>query len=87
VEGTKFNLQVVNDAAAFEVIGPFTLEAEVLASAGLPEAPLDAGAEGFLLNATLGQPFAAPPVGLSGGGELRPGFVEASEALVAGGMP
>jgi hypothetical protein len=73
-------------AISFAVVAPFTLEAELLAAAG-QAAPQAAGSEGVLHAASFGQPFAAPPVGLSGGGELRQGFVEVSEARIAGGMP
>ena len=45
------------------------------------------GPEGELAGATTGDPLAAPPVGLSDGGELRSGFVEAAEGLIAGGIP
>jgi hypothetical protein len=75
----------VLDAAGFEIFDPFALAAEALVPSGAR--PRAAGSEGTLFGATLGQPLAAPPIGLADGGELRPGFVEASEALTAGGAP
>ena len=72
--------------AGFEVVSPFTLEADAIAASGARE-PESAGAEGTLHAATFGQPLAAPPVALSGGGELRSGFVEVSEARIAGATP
>ena len=75
----------VVDAAGFEIFDPFALALEALVPGGAR--PRDAGSEGTLFGATLGQPLAAPPVALSDGGELRSGFVEASEALIAGGLP
>jgi len=73
------------DAAGFEIFDPFALAAEAIVPGGAR--PRDAASEGILFGATLGQPFAAPPVALGDGGELRSGFVEASEALIAGGAP
>jgi hypothetical protein len=58
-----------------------------VAPGGLPLGPQDAGSEGVLVNATVGQPFAAPPVFFGDGSELRSGFVEVSEALIAGSAP
>lgn len=75
----------VVDAAGFEIFDPFALAAEAIVPGGAR--PRDAGGEGTLFGATLGQPFAAPPVALTDGGELRSGFVEAAEALIAGGAP
>jgi hypothetical protein len=73
------------DAAGFTVFDPFALAAEALVPSGAR--PRAAGSEGTLFGATLGQPLAAPPVGLADGGELRSGFVEVSEAATAGGPP
>jgi hypothetical protein len=70
----------------FQVVAPFTLEAQALSAAGLRK-PKPAGSEGTLHSAAFGEPFAAPPVPLAGGGELRAGFVEVSEARIAGGTP
>jgi hypothetical protein len=73
------------DSASFEIHDPFALALEALVpGAARPRA---AGAEGTLLGATLAQPLASGPVSLSDGGELRSGFAEASEALIAGGGP
>lgn len=73
------------DAAGFGIFDPFALAAEAIVPGGAR--PRDAASEGILFGATLGQPFAAPPIALSDGGELRSGFVEVSEALIAGGAP
>jgi hypothetical protein len=78
--------ELVRGGTRFSVVAPFTLEAATVASAGRYWLE-SAGAEGWLFTATLGQPLAAPPVPLSGGGELRSGFVEVSEARIAGGTP
>ena len=75
----------VVDSAGFQIFEPFSLAAEALVPGGAR--PRDAGSEGTLFGATLGQPLAAPPVALADGGELRTGFVEAAEALIAGGAP
>jgi hypothetical protein len=75
----------VVDVAGFGIFDPFALAAEAIVPGGAR--PRGAGSEGTLFGATLGQPLAAPPVTLSDGGELRSGFVEAAEALIAGGAP
>jgi hypothetical protein len=86
VEGDKNDgSSSVIDTAGFEIFDPFSLAAEAIVPSGAR--PRDAGAEGTLFGATLGQPLAAPPIAISDGGELRSGFVEASEALIAGGAP
>ncbi len=86
IEGFETNNGVLRrNFAAFAVVAPFTLEAEVFAASGRQE-PEAAGAEGTLHGATLGQPFAAPPVSFGDGSELRTGFVEVSEARIAAGM-
>jgi hypothetical protein len=86
VEGEKNDASgSVVDLAGFEIFDPFAFAAEALVPGGAR--PRDAGAEGTLFGATLGQPLATPPVALADGGELRSGFVEASEALIAGGAP
>jgi hypothetical protein len=86
VEGVKNDASgSLLDTANFEIFDPFALAAEALVPSGAR--PRDAGSEGTLFGATLGQPLAAPPVALSDGGELRSGFVEAAEALIAGGLP
>ncbi len=72
------------DDVGFDVTGPMTLEADVIAASGLPLGPEEFGAEGVLVNAALGQPLAAPPVALSDGGELREGFVPVAEGRIAG---
>ena len=75
----------VTRTAVFAIVTPFTQEAHVLASSGVPY-PLSAGSS-ILFGATLGQPLAAPPVGFPGVSELRSGFAEAAEARIEGGMP
>ena len=86
VEGDKSDGSgSVVDAAGFGIFDPFALAAQALVPSGAR--PRDAGSEGTLFGATLGQPLAAPPVALSDGGALRSGFIEASEALIAGGVP
>jgi hypothetical protein len=78
-EATKPSTATTTKAAAFAVVEDFTREAEVIASAGTPvPGPVTLGASARI--ATLGEPLAAPPVGLSGGGELRPGYVPAATA-------
>lgn len=71
----------------FEQTGVFSLEVAGIAVSGLRNAPVAAGAEGVLVNAVLGSPLAARPVGLTGGGELRPGPMPAAEARINGGTP
>jgi len=87
VEGMRNDGPLVADANAFQVVGGFSLALDALPAAGLPGGPRDAGSEGVLVNASLGQPFAAAPVGLADGGQLRAGFVEAAEAAIAGAQP
>jgi hypothetical protein len=87
VLGLDQSAQLVLRSVTFQLVDHFTQRAGVLAAAGLPEgpAPIAGGAGGELANATFGQPFAAPPIPLSDGSELRPGFVEVAEASIAGG--
>ena len=86
IEGFETNNGVFRrSSAAFAVVPPFTLEAEAIVASGR-RAPEAAGAEGMLQGASFGQPFAAPPVSFADDGELRSGFVEVSEARIAGGM-
>ena len=86
VEGDKNDASgSVVDLAGFEIFDPFALAAEAIVPSGARPRDLASGAT--LFGATLGQPFAAPPVALTDGGELRSGFVEVSEALIAGGGP
>lgn len=73
------------DTHAFAVTEPFTLAGEVLASAGTPPPGL-VTLGGRPAAVTLGDPLAAPPVGIAGGGALRPGFVPAAQAR-SGGNP
>ena len=63
----------------FAVVEPFTLAAEVIASAGTPRPPADVVGN-HAGDIVLGEPLAAPPVGIAGGGELRAGFVPAVQA-------
>jgi len=63
---------------AFAVVEPMTLEAQVIASSGTPPPPLVPGNHAG--NATLGEPLAAPPVGIANGGSLRAGYVPAAQA-------
>jgi hypothetical protein len=86
VEGDKSDGSgSVVDTAGFEVFDPFALAAEAIVPGGARPRDLASGAT--LFGATLGQPLAAPPVGFGDGSELRSGFVEVSEALIAGGAP
>ena len=88
VEAERVALEVVTMSAAFTSVAFFTPELDVLAAAGLPEGPEPTGPGGSVLaNATLGDPLATAPVALSGGGELRAGFVEATEGRIAGAGP
>ena len=73
------------DLAGFEIFDPFALAAQAIVQSGARPRDLASGAT--LFAATLGQPLAAPPVAFGDGSELRSGFVEASEALIAGGAP
>jgi hypothetical protein len=72
---------VATASAAFERVAGFSLEARVIDAGGRPGGP--AGFPTLLFGASLGQPVAGA-VGLSGGGALRQGFVEAAEARLAG---
>ncbi|MCZ6783829.1 MAG: hypothetical protein O7G30_11040 [Proteobacteria bacterium] len=84
-----FNVELghqVTRVVEFTLVDFFTQQAHVVAAAGLPAGPEPiGGGGGSLANATLGEPRAAPPVGVPDGSELRSGFVEAAEALIAGG--
>lgn len=63
----------------FAVVEPFTLEAEVIASSGTPPpGPVVLGSR--LGKASLGESIAGPPIAVSGGGEIRPGFVPVAQA-------
>lgn len=84
---TNAKLTTITRSADIEIIGPMTLELTEATAAGLPLGPESAGAEGTLVNASLGQPLAAPPVPVANGGEVRPGFVPAASARAAGGTP
>jgi hypothetical protein len=80
-EATKPSSATTLKSAAFAVVEAFALEAEVIASAGTPApalVPLGTSARA----ASLGDSLAAPPVGISGGGELRAGFVPAAAARI-----
>ncbi len=74
--------ELVTRNAALEIVLPFTLEADLVAAAGQPGGAESAGSEGTLVNASLGDPIAGAPVALSGGSELREGFVAAAEARI-----
>jgi hypothetical protein len=65
--------------AAFAIVEPFGLAADVIASAGTPP-PGPVTLPNRPANATLGESLAAPPVGISGGGEIRAGYVPAAAA-------
>jgi hypothetical protein len=78
---------IVTRHADFEITDPFALAGEDLPAAGQPAGAQGAGAEGVLANSALAAPLAAPPVPLSGGGELRAGFVPAAAARTQGGTP
>ena len=67
----------------FAVVEPFTLEAHVIASSGTPPpGPVVVG--NHVGSASLGESLAAPPVGISGGGEIRAGFVPTAQARAGG---
>jgi hypothetical protein len=86
VEGEKSDASgSVVDLAGFQIFDPFALAAEAIVPSGARPRELASGAT--LFGATLGEPLAAPPVAFGDGSELRSGFVEASEALIAGGGP
>jgi hypothetical protein len=72
----------VTKSRPFAVVEPMTLEAHAIASAGTPPPPPVSGPHAG--NATLGEPLAAPPVALSGGGELRGGYVPAAHGRTGG---
>ncbi len=72
----------VTRSRPFAVVEPMTLEAHEIASAGTPPPPPVSGPHAG--NATLGEPLAAPPVALSGGGELRAGYVPAAQGRAGG---
>lgn len=67
----------------FAVVEPFTLEADVIASSGTP-APRPVVVGNHVASASLGESVAAPPVGISGGGEIRAGFVPAAQGRAGG---
>ncbi len=79
---------LASDSAAIERVGGFALEAAAIAAGGRPGGP-EIPLVGFAVHgsAALAQPFAAPPVDLSDGGELRSGIVAVSGALIAGASP
>jgi hypothetical protein len=81
VEGEKTSGGLVADAAGFDILEPFAQAAHAVPAGG--SGPRLAGTEGTLFTSSVAQPLAAPPVGLAGGGTLRSGFVEVSEALLA----
>jgi hypothetical protein len=67
----------------FAVVEPFTLEAELIASSGTPPpGPVVVG--DHIGVASLGESLAAPPVAISGGGEVRAGFVPAAQGRASG---
>lgn len=87
IEGQKSGTGAfVADVVSFETVGSFAQAANVIPAAAR-SGPETSGFEGELFGATIGDPLAAAPVGISGGGELRSGFVEAAEASIAGGTP
>lgn len=73
------------DVHAFVVTEPFTLAAGVVPSAGTPPPGL-VTLPGRPSAVTLGDGFAAPPVGLADGGSLRSGFAPVARAR-SGGTP
>jgi hypothetical protein len=69
-------------STAFAVVEPFTREADVIASSGTPPlGPITGGNHAGV--ASLGEPLAAPPVALAGGGALRAGFVPVAHGRAA----
>jgi hypothetical protein len=86
IEGERISDRViVSRSRTFALVPPFMQVAGALVASGrtIPS-PTSSGS---LFSATLGEPFAARPVGLSEGGELRSGFVEVSQARIARGTP
>jgi hypothetical protein len=73
--------------ADFDVIPALSLVAQTLSSHVLLLGPISLSSGDELRAVSAGEPFAAPPVGLSDGGELRSGFLEAAEARIVGGTP
>ncbi|MDJ0788617.1 MAG: hypothetical protein QNK05_17555 [Myxococcota bacterium] len=71
---------------SFGVVAAFQQPATTLDS-GAPAASLSLGSEGSVSGASLGQPLAGPPVSLSLGSEVRPGFVPVREELITGATP
>ncbi len=83
-EALKTDESLEMRTSAFALVDPFTLELSSLPAAGLPRGEASAGAEGVLVNASLGDSSASPPVVLSNGDELRAGFVNAAEGRISG---
>ena len=65
-------------SSQFAVVGDFALAADVIASSGTPAPGVISGGNSAR-SVTLGDSLAAPPVGISGGGEIRQGFVPAAQ--------
>jgi hypothetical protein len=78
-EAAKPGGEITAKTAAFAIVEPFGLAADVIASAGTPP-PGPVTLPNRPANATLGESLAAPPVGISGGGEIRAGYVPAAAA-------
>jgi hypothetical protein len=78
---------ILTRMAGFELTGPLAQAASALVSAGLPDGAQDAGAEGTLVDASLGEPLVGPPVAFPSGGEMRAGFVPVARARGQGGTP
>jgi hypothetical protein len=90
VEGIRStNGSLQSDIAHFTLLEiAFEQRLQVLSASGRRlGAEATPGGGTVLANASLAEPFAAAPVGLSDGGELRAGFVAAAEAHAAGGAP
>jgi hypothetical protein len=71
-------------SARFDVVEPFTREAEVVAAAGQPQGLLGSILGARLASSTLGEGIAGPPVPMAGGGSLREGFPSVARARALG---
>ena len=67
---------------ALIIVGSLNLASGAVVPHGFLSGAQSFGAAGTIPSVTLGQPFAAPPVTLSDGSELRSGFQEAAEAHI-----
>lgn len=83
VRGVKSGVGLQQKTRPFVFVDFFTQELEIFSAAGLAE-PEQTGPGGTILaNASLGDPFASPPVTFPDDSVLRQGFVEAAEGRIA----